>query len=251
MLKKGFINEEQIAQYLNNKKVKWLYPNYLEMIIELYHYVDFNAYIKCWVDKSQKKYDIVIMINGIMKRISIKMGHHNSVHSEGISYFIHFLIENKVPKQVIEKYLLFHYADGTTNGSGKVRIGTEEYKTKHANDIAEINYYFNQENLLAKAIDRFVLKGTNSLVPIDGIIYGEEQDFLFINSNDIKTILMKRNNIQSSGVHFGNLFCQAKAKNLQYNPKYEKDRYCVQIKWFAIFDDIIDVMNSKICNACS
>ena len=36
------------------------------------------------------------------------------------------------------------------------------------------------------------------------------------------------------------IFCQAKAKNLNNNPKHEKDRYCVQVKWFNLFDCILE-----------
>ena len=35
-------------------------------------------------------------------------------------------------------------------------------------------------------------------------------------------ILMSKQNIYSTVVHFGNLFCQPMTRNLNYNPKYEK-----------------------------
>ena len=63
-------------------------------------------------------------INDVIKNVSIK----NSVHVEGISSFIHFLIENKVDRQNVINYLKYHYADGTTNGSGLNRISVDEYK---------------------------------------------------------------------------------------------------------------------------
>ena len=40
--------------------------------------------------------------------------------------------------------------------------------------------------------------------------------------------------------------CQPKNRCLNYNPLYEKDRYCVQIKWYNIFDDIIEYMNKNV-----
>lgn len=65
---------------------------------------------------------------------------------------------------------------------------------------------------------------------------------LFISKKDILKILLKHYDINCNGVHFSNLFCQAKAKNLNNNPKYEKDRFCVQIKWFNIFYCILENM---------
>lgn len=35
-------------------------------------------------------------------------------------------------------------------------------------------------------------------------------------------------------------------RNLNNNPKYDKKRFCVQIKWYSIFDDIIEYMNNKV-----
>ena len=75
-----------------------------------------------------QKTDIFIKINNIKKRISIKSGIKNSVHVEPISEFIHFLIENNIEKKYIISYLKYHYADGTTNGSGIKRVSISEYK---------------------------------------------------------------------------------------------------------------------------
>ena len=41
---------------------------------------------------------------------------------------------------------------------------------------------------------------------------------------------------------------QPKNRCLNYNTKYKKDRYCIQIKWYNLFDDIIENMNNKVIN---
>ena len=64
----GFQNEQEFAEALNGKKIKYLMPNLQDMILKLYGYVDFNSYIFCYVDHSKKKYDIVIRINQKIKR---------------------------------------------------------------------------------------------------------------------------------------------------------------------------------------
>ena len=43
----------------------------------------------------------------------------------------------------------------------------------------------------------------------------------------------------STGVNFSSLFCQPKTRNINLNPLYERKRYCVQVKWYSLFDDII------------
>ena len=45
--------------------------------------------------------------------------------------------------------------------------------------------------------------------------------------------------------HFATFLSPGNHKALN-NPKYEKDRFCVQLKWYNLFDDIIENMNNKI-----
>ena len=94
----------------------------------------------------------------------------------------------------------------------------------------------------------YALYEKNSNECIDAIIYGTVDDFLFITRYEIDKIIFSKRNIYSTGVHFANLYCQPMTRNLNYNPKYDKKRFCVQIKWYSIFDDIIEYMNNKVIN---
>lgn len=241
----GEDNEFSFVKYLNGKKVKELNPLFRDLIDSLFYCKEEDV-IKCWRNHLLQKTDIFIKINNRMKGISIKKGAKNSVHVERITDFIHFLIENKVSRDVVIKYLEYHYADGTRNGKGVYRKSVEEYKKNHESDIEDINQAFNNSNLLLKSIDKFVVRGNNSKYDIDALIYGEVDDFLWITKKDIKKIIMSKKNLVSSGLHFGSLSCQPKARNLTYNPKYERDRFCVQLKWFSLFDDIIEYKNNLV-----
>ena len=240
----GFHNEYNFAKYLNSKKIEELNPLFKEFILELFGDIDNQLVITSWKNRYPQKADIFIKINGIIKTVSIKKGSRNSVHVERISDFIHFLIENGIDRQVVINYLKYHYADGSTNGKGTQRISVDEYKKRNQKSIDMINKSFNKPDFLNKAIDRFVLRGNNCIYYIDAIIYGEVNDFLWIMRDDLKKVLMN-NREYSSAVHFGHLTCQPKNRCLNYNPKYEKDRFCVQIKWYTIFDDIMKNMNDK------
>lgn len=235
----GFQNEIIIAKYLNNKKVKEVNPIFKDLITKLYRNIDEESIIKSEIDYTKKKYDLIIKIDDVIKRISIKKGINNSVHVEGISSFIHFLIDSGIEKNVIEEYLKYHYADGTTNGTGEKRLSGEEYKEQNQDKIDYINSKINTPYMLDRAINRFVLQGKNSGIKIDGIIYGTVNDFFFLTKSEIKDIIMSQINLKSSGVHFGPLFCQPMTRNLNNNPKYESKRFCIQIKWYSLHDDII------------
>lgn len=242
----GYDNEYEFVKYLNGKKVGEIHPLLREVIDNLYPNCDEKYEIKAWRNHYLQKSDIFININGLMKRISIKKGCKNSVHVERVTDFVHFLIENKVSREAVIEYLKYQYADGTTNGKGSYRQSASEYKKKNQNKIDLINKEFNQKNLVLKAIDKFVLQGNNSDYLIDAIIVGTVNDFVWASREDIKDMIISKMNIYSTAVHFGSLTCQPKNRCLNYNSLYEKDRFCVQIKWYNLFDEIIELMNNKV-----
>lgn len=246
----GRNNEYEFVKYLNRKTVGQLNPMFRDMIDTLFKNPKAECTITAWLNKLPQKSDFFIKINGKIKGISVKKGIKNSVHVEGISQFIHFLILNQVPRDVVIAYLQYHYADGTNNGKGNYRMPIEEYKKYHQCDIDKINRVFNQDKLLKKAITRFVLKGNNSDYSIDAIITGEVDDFLWATSQEIERMILSKRDIYSTAVHFGSITCQPKNRCLNYNPKYEKDRFCVQLKWYNLQDEIIELMNEKCCQNC-
>ena len=244
----GYLTEHCIINYLNGKKVKNLNIMYLEMIEDLFENIKPEDKIIAWKNPFLQKTDLFIKINNQIKRISVKYGIKNSVHVEPISEFIHFLIENNIEKKYIISYLKYHYADGTTIGSGIKRISGEEYKKKHQKEIDLLNGKLNNKLLITKVIDRFILKGNNDIHSIDAIIYGSYDDFIYITRNEIIEIIFNKMNTYSTGVHFSTLSCQPMNRCLNYNPRYEKKRFCVQIKWYNLFDDFIEYKNNKLDN---
>jgi len=245
----GKDNEYEFVKYLNGKTISELNPMFRDLIDELFPDESVKSEIKCWQNHFKEKSDIFIKINNKTKGISIKKGIKNSVHVERISDFIHFLIDNEVDREIIIEYLKYHYADGSTNGKGKNRISAEEYKKEHQDQIDKINTAFNNKKLLEKAIERFITKGKNSKYYIDAIIYGEVNDFIWATKEDIEQIMLSKKDEYSSAVHFSLMTCQPKNRCLNYNPLYEHDRYCIQIKWYNIFDDILEHMNKKCLQA--
>lgn len=241
----GYQNEIEIRNELNGKYVSELNLMYRNFIEDIFNDIKDDNLIICWVDFTKKKYDIVISINNERRYISIKKGIKNSVHVEGISSFIHFLIENGVEKEIIIEYLKYQYTDGTINGTGKERLSAEEYKKENQEKIDKINDRINNKNLLEKAAERFVLKGRNSNKYIDALLFGVNDDFIWIKKEDIKNIIIKKANSYSTAVHFGPLTVQPVDRCLNYNPKFEKKRFCVQLKWYNLADDIIENMNNN------
>ena len=240
----GYKNEEEFANYLNNKKFGRINPIFQDLFYAIYGFIDFNDTIYSWVNYSKKKADIYVKVNGYVRGISIKKGVKNSVHTEDINSLISFLEENGVSKKVIKEFLRNHYADGTITDKGKKRISSEEYKIYNQRYIDFINENINKDKWLDKAINRFVLQGNNSSYEVSAIIYGVVDDFIWITKDEVKYILKKQKDNYSTAIHFSGLTVQPLARNLNYNPKYENDRSKVQVKWYNISDDIIEVMGT-------
>ncbi len=247
----GIQNEHDFIREINGKKIKQLNMLFQMFIYDLYGKIEnYNDVIYAWKNPKPQKTDFFVRLSNKneIKRISVKKGVKNSVHVEPIMELVHFLIQNNVPKHIIEKLLKYHYADSTTNGTGKVRLTAEEYKKTHQHEIDEINDTINQENILTNAIDRFIVKGKNSEEKIDMIIYGVPDDFIWIKAKDIYRLILSKKDLYSTAVHFGPLTCQPLNRCINRNPLYEKKRYCIQIKWYNLCDDIIENMNYNIVN---
>lgn len=242
----GFANEYKFVCYLNGKKVGELNPLFRPLIDVLFYGFNEDDVIRCWRNHLPQKSDILIRIRNIIKSVSIKKGIKNSVHVDSITEFIHFLIENGVERDIVIKFLKYHYGDGSTNGKGKKRLSALECKQIMKSDIDLINNAFNNVDLLKKAINRFIIRGNNSFYDINALVYGEVDNFLFLTPEEITAIILSKKDIYSTAVHFGPLICQPKSRCLNYNSLYEKDRFCVQIKWYSLNDDIIEYMNNNV-----
>ena len=240
----GYQNEYNFVLMFNNKMVKELNPLCQDLIYSIFYNITENDLIKSWRNHYDQKTDIFLKIGNAIKGISIKLGSRNSVHVEPIKNFVQFLSEHNIPENIINQYLKFHYADGTIDNTGVNRIAAEEYKNSNQESIDIVNLYFNNKEILSDAVERFVLIGNNSNYTINAIILGTPDNFLWLTKNDIMDYLL--NNVRyCSSPHFGELICQPMARCLNYNKKYEKFRNYVQIKWYSLFDNIIEQMNNN------
>ena len=242
----GYTNEFDFVKEINGKKVKDQNPLFQDLIYTLFNNICGDDIVKSWRNHYSQKADIFIKIGPAMKGISIKMGSRNSVHVEHIDDFICFLKEHNIPNEIIEKYLKFHYGDGTINNTGDIRLSAEEYKNNNQKEIDLINKHFSNQEIIYDAIERFVLKGNNCNYCIDAIILGTPNDFFWICKKDIINVLNNHYNDYCSSPHFSNLVCQPMNRCLNRNHKYERFRSYVQIKWYSLFDNIIEQKNDNI-----
>lgn len=238
---KGIQNENGFIDYFKDRQVNNLNPMAYSLIMTLFPNAKGSDVIKTTYRLDKSKSDLLLTINDITKSISVKNGRCNSVHLESIETFVDFLRKNGINENIIEKFLYYHYADSTIDGTGNNRLSIKEYKEINQNEIDIINNAFNNEILITKAVDRFLIVG-KFCDSVDAIVYGSIDDFLWITKDEIYKLILSKRNDYSTGVHFGPLFCQPWTRNLQFKQCDEYKRNYVQIKWYSLFDDIINVM---------
>ena len=126
-------------------------------------------------------------------------------------------------------------------------MSASEYKEHYQKNIDYLNKKLKNKEFINKCIERFILKGRiKNSREIDAVISGKVNDLLFITNKEVKDLVNKYIDIKTTGLHIGPLFIQPHTRNLNYNEKYEKYRYCVQIKWFNFTDHIIWYMNEIV-----
>ena len=105
-----------------------------------------------------------------------------------------------------------------------------------------MNKVFNDEKYINRFVNRFVLQGNKAEYEVDAIIYGVVEDFLWITKEEIYFMMRKHLKDEVTALHISLLTLQPMARNLNFNPKYEFGRNPVQVKWYSLADNIIEVM---------
>lgn len=243
-MRNGYLTELVFINSLNGKKFCEINLLLQELIQTLYPKIKKKDLITAYKYEKHAKVDVVVIVKGRKKGLSIKSGAKNSVHLEKNDKFINYLKRNSFKES--ENLLKYLYSDGTANNTGVIRMSSEEYKKDHQEEIKEINKEL--EKIHEILIKRFLMQtDVNYRVTVDAIVLGVANDFIWATKEEILKYLCNKK-IESTGVHVRGLFLQNWDKNLKYNPKYEKCREYVQVKWYSLFDDIVIIMCER--NKC-
>ena len=227
----GYLNEFAFCQVINKKYVCQLSEKYIEVLERLFGK---NLYpgstIYCWKACRTEKADIVIRIGQVRKYISIKSGKNNSIHVETLEQFFEFLKSKGCSEELLNIYKEYHYG---FNEKGE-RISGKEYQELHQEELAKLNEFLNQDEMLESIFPRFLLIGNSpDANQVDGFIYGTPNNFMFAKSEQLKHYLFSQKD-DITAPHFCSLILQPWARNLNYNPQYEYRRKFVQVKWYRL-----------------
>jgi len=245
----GFQNEDNLINYLNNKTYNQLNQNMKKFVKFIFPNIRKFDIIKAFPGKKGQKPDLEIIVNEISKKVSIKKGQGNSVHQEKVDLFIDFLISLNVNKDIIMELLKYHWSDGSTDGTGKVRISSNEYKRLNQNKIKIINKELNKPYILKKIVDRILFQGKSKEYDKAQYIYhGNIEEGKWASDIEIFNYIDKNSFETLNSVHFGPLTYQIWNSCLNYNPRTENRRSVMQSKWGSLFYDLEKIEQARDIN---
>ncbi len=242
----GFINEKKLREYINGNT----FDNYNTNIKSFLTFVfgtKINTNIPFYAEKEkgQVKPDLCIKHNGVKKYISIKKGGGNSIHQEGIDVFFPF-VSGILGDSALYNLKMFHYGDGTTDDTGKVRYSANECKSRYAKEISELNLVLNIWSNLSKFLDRFLFVGNVGISVVDVVYHGTIESGLWASREEIIGYI-KNNDFSINAVHFGPLTYQVWGRNNKRTAKNPNRRYEMQIKWGNITKDLENIRKKEGC----
>jgi hypothetical protein len=191
--------------------------------------------------RSAKKSDLEILINEkVLSRVSVKSGSGNSVHQESIYDFVQFLEAHGASRTELDSLLLFHWGDGTLDGSGRIsdRLSASKIRATYPEAIVVVDSLFTR---LTPEIAHRALAGNDRATEPGYISY-----FPDITLKDGVHVQMKdaigfHSRIQNShdDLKIGNLNFQAYQRCLQGQDTYSsKTRNDIQVKWSNLVEDL-------------
>jgi hypothetical protein len=239
-LNEGLLKEDEMVYYLNNKKVKDLSNNLKQLLRVLYGVIDDDEIIKCKKTSDFIKPDIIITYKDKNKYVSIKTGRSEIFHQEIVTNFTSYLKEKGISDRTIETFLLYHYGDGTIDGSASERIEYNELRLFLNSRIKEANYELNiNKAFIQDIIDRCLFVGTiNNAVPADCIYEGDYQYGKVVTREQVKKYIDRKYWGWLNNLHIGPLQFRPHARYYNTEIKSEKKRNELICYWSHFSADL-------------
>ena len=238
----GIENEEKMVANLNGKTFDSLNNNLQFFIYYLFPKLDKNKKIACFQTENFIKPDICVSQENELRFVSLKYGQSETLHNENIKTFINFLKEHGISDYTIETYLLYHYGDGTINGTGKRRMSSVEVRFMYNDRINKMNEEFNASKQFIKDFaDRVMFQGVNPEASRADYIYHGDPDYgVFISRNQFMRHIEKKNwDFMQTCVHIGPFVVRPHARYSNKEIRNEEHRHTVVVNYPRFVQDLL------------
>ena len=247
----GFEVEEKLCESINNKTYYDLNKNLQYLVFYLFRHLNKEIKFNCFCTKNFNKPDICISQQRDLKYISVKSGQCEGVHNEDLRTFIEFLKENKISDESIETYLLYHYGDGTTDGTGERRMNTIEVRFTYDDRIKKMNEEFNEsKDFIKKFANRVLFQGVDpDAVKAEFIYHGDVDYGVFCSRNQIMRHIERRNwDYMQTCVHIGPFTLRPHARyarSTYNNVKHEDHRHIGSVNYPRFLQDLMYISSRQ------
>ncbi len=244
-MQKGFQNEEDFKNLINEKTINTIPFKMKELIISIFPKVSKYSRIECWRSKYLEKADIKIRIEGEIKGISIKTGHNCSIHQENTLQFNKYLEKIGIDSHVINDFNGFML--GIINGK---KVCAKEYIDNNQLKIKGIRQCFNKYYNKINLIIRFIFQGTESQkYDCDAIIYGTTKNFLWATKHEVLQYLVNYKTNTSNSINISALNIKCYDRNLRNDLSKKKAEKDIQVKWYTIEEDMKNINRDRNSNS--
>lgn len=242
----GFDNRSEMANALNEKRIKDLPGHLKNFINEMFHNPSQDSIVFAkYAYVSGYKPKLAVSIGFETHFISVAMGTGNGVHQEKASTFIDFCVEELGMSDYLKNaYLMIHYGDGTTDGRGHIddRLGNSEIKKQYAEEIALVQSFFDQHRVALA--QRFLMFGKNGLeedLYSEYFYYGTPENGIYASMDDIVAYIQRYGEDSSAVLSIGPLSLQTWNRMIGKDDSRTHKRDDIQIKWAGIKKTIEDI----------
>ena len=225
--------EDKIVHAIDGRRFAQI-PNNLKCLIEaLYVAVNDDEVVYCEKTEDWIKPDIILEIDGVKKYVSIKTGRAENVHNENFPYFIDYLRNEGISEPTIETIALFHYGDGTLDGTGKVRKPYFDIMLELKDRIEDANKELNyRKEFVLSIMYHCLFRGKDLTNPsIDAVYFGNEKFGIVATKKQIITYITKRSFGFFNNLHIGPLLLRPHSRYVNRSVEDERNRNRIVIYW--------------------
>ena len=223
----------------HGKKVRELTPPLRTMVDALFDHPNEDSMMECDVCNRFSKPDIFIKINGKTRFISLKSGHSNTMHVEKLKTLIPFFRNLGVSKETLKTILLFHFGDGTLNGTGERRMYVDEVMAWLGERVKSANAELARPEIVKASIDRFVFDGSEHCkASADVLAFGTPEYFIFATREALEEVVMKKDYSHIRALHIGPMLLQPFSRDINRLSKHPEKREAMSLHWHYLMSDI-------------
>lgn len=240
----GRLREDEFVLAINGKKAGELSHNLKHLIREMFGLFDPEEVLKCELVDHYQKPDFFIEYKGERKYVSLKTGKAEGVGQERLKAFIMYLRENGLSNRGQQTILLYHFGDGTNDGSGKERLDYNELRIKLKGRLRELNEELNDSvDFVLQAVEKWMFKGgCEDNIPADYIYYGDIEFGFCCSRQQIMKHIKKRANAANwsfmDNPHIGPIQFRPHARYFGKPIASEEKRWKVDFWWANLAADL-------------